>query len=65
MPRGDGRKEFEPRPHRKRLNLPQYVPEGLAIRIGWWNTELKETFTPKDKHDGKGNSFRKPGSQKK
>lgn len=65
MPRGDGRKAEESRPNKKRLSLPQYIPPGLQSRILWWETELKSAYRKNDKTDGQGNSFRRPGSQKK
>lgn len=66
MPRGDGRKEGMPRT-RKTTGAQQYIPKKLATRITWWTTDFREgnAFTENDKHDGRGNSFRKPGSQNK
>lgn len=65
MPRGDGRKAKEARPQIKRLSLGQYIPKRLASRINWWENDFHEgkSYTERDKHDGKGNSFRRPGSQ--
>jgi hypothetical protein len=66
MPRGDGKKEGSAR-IRKVVSGEQYVPKKLATRIAWWQTDFREGngYTEKDKHDGRGNSFRKPGSQNK
>ncbi len=65
MPRGDGRNAGESRPTIKRTDLTQYVPGWLQSRINWWENELKTAYTSKDKTDGNGTSFRRPGSQQK
>ena len=65
VPRGDGRKTGEARPLIKRTDTAQYIPRWLQDRIDWWEKQLKEAYTSKDKHDGQGNSYRKPGSQQK
>lgn len=64
MPRGDGRKYGETRIPR-RQHLPQHIPKKLKTRIEWWENEFREgiAYTEKDKHDGRGNSYRRPGSQ--
>lgn len=64
MPRGDGKKENSPRPNIKKTDAAQLVPKKLRVRQQWWEKDFNgQGFTEKDKHDGKGNSFRKPGSQ--
>lgn len=73
MPRGDGRKPGEARPHRKYDDCPpQSQSRSLQRRIAGWESKNIERdhgglqpYNDNNKHDGKGNLYRKPGSQKK
>lgn len=64
MPRGDGKKPGEPRPDRKKTKVEGREHPGLEARIKAWQL-VKNSVDAKNRDDGEGNIFRKPGSQKR
>lgn len=76
MPRGDRLESGKPRKNRKKVNLEDYVPKGLAKRQQWWDDFGTKSDTGMNRVDVEGKdikytkydgiiSFIRPGSQKK